>query len=220
MAEMRGTAMLDVPIETFAKADEPEEESDSEKSSRPRRTRIPTLDFWRGERVIYERTKGSATPSIKSVRLNGAPRSESMGERVIPPQAAQQGVPVIVDGQEAEFVSTSTKNLESKLVVLPPFTGGRANPPTCVLPAFSVGHIFVIEGSLRYGFEGECGQANLKAGDHLMLPGYDEELLFTSSGGRHASSGVKFKVILVAPDVKVRREEAPPLTAMGASMCL
>lgn len=39
---------------------------------RPKRLRIPPLEFWRGERVIYERAPGSDTVSVKGVVLNRA----------------------------------------------------------------------------------------------------------------------------------------------------
>jgi len=212
MAEARGTALLEVPIEALAVA-EGEEPDESEQGPRryPRRVRIPTLDFWRGERVIYKRTKGSATPSVEAVLFNGAPRSENMSSRTIPSRAVQQAKPVIIDGQQAEFVSTNTQRIESKLVVLPPFSGS-ANPPTFVLPPCSMGHLFVIQGSLRYGFEEEYPQATLNAGDHLLLPGYAQELLLSVAGTRFANSGAKFKVILVSADATARSQNAAPLT--------
>jgi len=212
---MRGTAMLQVPIEALENTDELDCE---QRQGRPKRIRIPTLEFWRGERVIYERTKGSAAPSVCGVLLNGAPRGEDLWKRTIPPKAAQLAVPVVVDGAEAEFVSTASQTISSKLVVLPPFSFGRTNPPTFVLPAFSMGHIFVVEGSVSYGFEGEMKQATLKAGDHLVLPGIDEEMLFAVAGTRQTSTGAKFKVILVNVDGLGRQknrtslEEVPLLT--------
>jgi len=202
-AEDRGTAFLDIPIAALAKADlqrTKELDSDEDAPRRyPRRIRMAPLEFWRNERVISERLPGSATPSICRVELNCAPRPENLAERKIAAEILQQATPVITDGQELEFVSVKTDSLVSKLVVLPPFTG-RSNPPTFTLPPFSTGHVFVLEGALRYAYEGEDDQAVLGAGDHLWLPAVDCETLLASAGAGVNSPGAKFKVFLFAND--------------------
>lgn len=213
MAEDRGTALMEIPIEALAAADSNiTAKPDGDESPRryPKRIRMRPLEFWRNERVISERLPGSATPSICRIALNVAPRAENLGERKISTEAVQQAMPVIQDDQELEFVNIQSDTLMSKLVVLPPFKG-RANPPTYVLPPYSQGHIFVIEGSLRYAFEGEEDKAVLNAGDHMLLLSDDREALFASAGPRGSSEGVKFKLFLVASDGKDASEDGIPL---------
>jgi len=208
--------MMEVPIDAFATP-----EADDEPPRRyPRRTRIPVLESWRGERVIYERLPGSKTLSVRGVQLNCAPRAESMtqtDQRVISAQAAQQAKPVLLDGQQAEFNCTKTSSSSIKLVVLPPFSG-TVNPPTFVLPAFSLGHLFVIEGSLRFAVEGEEDKAVLNTGDHMLLPGSDREALFASAGARGASAGAKFKIFFVTDTNENTSDDVPPCIGSGLSL--
>lgn len=206
-AQMRGTALVEVPIE------KPASDSDGQ---RPRRFRMKPLEFWRGERVILERLPGSAMPSLKSVVLNCAAQYKDVPELTVPPEA----VPVVADGQQAEYLCAKTPSLTSKLIVLPAWTAGT-NPPSFALPPFSVGHVFVIEGSLRFA-EGDpvqdpdrcetCGvmpgrpvphyqdKAVLNKGDHLMLPGGERHVLLGSAGPRKRSPRVVFKVFLITVD--------------------
>jgi len=190
MSEIRGTALVEVPIEDLdttpadADADVPAE--------RPHRVRMKPLEFWRNERVIYERLPGAQTPSVCRVLLNVAPRAEDLPKRSL----ALQAVPVVADGQQAEFLSNQTSCISSKLVVLPPWTS-TVSPPTFALPAGCMGHVFVIEGSLRYAFEGEQDMAIINAGDHLLLEQSEGDKLLGCAGARGAGEGVKFKVFLI-----------------------
>jgi len=214
MAEARGTALMEIPVdalEAAARANSPE--PDAEKERRwPKRIRMKPLEFWRNEKVEYERLPGSATPSIARVTLNMAPRAESLGEREIQPEIVQQAVPLISEDQDqvAEFVNAKTDLMVSKLVVLPP-ASGRANPPTYLLPPFAKGQISVLEGSLRYAYEGEEDAAILNVGDHVCLPAVDQAILLASAGARGASTGAKFKLVLVYSDGNAENEEALPV---------
>jgi len=205
-AQMRGTALVEVPIKHPA----------SDSDGRPRRFRMKPLEFWRGERVILERLPGSAMPSLKSVVLNCAAQYKDVPELTVPPEA----VPVVADGQQAEYLCTKTPSLTSKLIVLPAWNAG-INPPSFSLPPFSVGHVFVIEGSLRFAEADPvpvpdncetCGvmpgrpvpqfqdKAILNKGDHLMLPGGERHVLLGSAGPRKRSPRVVFKVFLITVD--------------------
>jgi hypothetical protein len=215
MAEQRGTALMEVPVESLAAEANVQADSAADEPPRryPRRTRMPTLEFWRNERVIYKRLPGSDVPSVSRVQLNCAPRPEGLPEREIPAKAMAEATPIILDGQEAEFVSVNTDTLVSKLVVLPPWEG-RVNPPTYVLPPFSKGQIFVIEGSIRYAQgEFEDDKAILSAGDHLMLPADEHLVLLATAGpkGAENSDGAKFKVFLLESENTRPNDEALPL---------
>lgn len=214
MAEKRGTALMEVPIDalnTAISTPETSTDADGQKQHSKKRVRIPTLEFWRNERPIYERLPGSKCPSICRIQLNFAPRMEDMDVRKLPAETVLKATPVITDGQELEFMSVNTGSLESKLIVLPPFRG-VANPPTYVVPPRTTGHVYVLEGSLRFAYEDEDGdQAHLQAGDHLMLPSDERETLLASGGLRGASQGVKFKLIVVSVDGRVGAKKALPL---------
>lgn len=208
MEEQRGTVLMEIPIEALQ---EPESaDPDTHPRRFPKRIRMPPLEFWRNERVVYERTPGTKTPSIKGVVLNFAPRMQSMGERQVRAQALLEATPVLLEGQKVEFVSVQSDTLESKLVILPPFSG-RANPPTYMLPAFSRGQIYVIEGSARLAFEGERDKAILHTGDHVLLSGADQEILLASAGIGGANAGAKLKVFLVNGEGMAKDNHRIPL---------
>lgn len=191
MDEVRGTALMEIPIAAMD-TESLDPDADEKSTTRPRRIRMRPLEFWRGEHVVTERIPGSACPSVCAVVLNCAPRAQDLPERKIALSAA---VPMLADGQQAEFLGAQTPNLTSKLVVLPSWSG--ANPPTVTLPADAIGHLLVIEGSLRYALEGEKDMAVLNAGDHLLLEHSDREKLVGVAGTRGASSGAKFRVFLM-----------------------
>lgn len=206
---------MEVPVEALTPATT--ELSEEQKTPRrwPRRIRMRPLEFWRNEHVQYERLAGSDAPSIAKVVYNCAPRSQEMGERTMSAKAQLAATPVICEHQQAEFVSIKTASLVSKLVVLPPVTG--TTPPTITFPPFTKGHVFVVDGSLRYAldFGDEAienqDQALLNAGDHLLLAGGEHGVLLASAGARGTSTGAKFKVFLVANRGSGAHADAPPL---------
>lgn len=64
---LRGLDLQEVSL-SMAAAENPADRADS----RPRRRRIPPLEFWRNERVEYERLPGSDMPTIRAVVRNMA----------------------------------------------------------------------------------------------------------------------------------------------------
>lgn len=60
--EVRGSDLVEIPADDF----------DLSWADRPKRRRIPTLEFWRGERVIYEKLPGSAGLTATAVVFNKA----------------------------------------------------------------------------------------------------------------------------------------------------
>lgn len=58
--ELRGRDMVEVPIDFFGTGS----------GNRPKRIRIPVLEFWRGEEVIYQKLSGHHGLSVKAVLLN------------------------------------------------------------------------------------------------------------------------------------------------------
>lgn len=202
MQEARGTALFEVSVATQSAHDNPS--SPTRPRRYPRRsTRIPPLEFWRGEHLVYTREVGSEAPSVSKIVYNCAPRPTDSFERSVP----LQGTPIIGDDTvETEFGLAESDSMSSKLVVLPPWQKGRANPPTYVVPAGSIGVVYVVDGSLRYTLEGEEDMAILNAGDALKMPGSSREALLAAAGSCGTSTGAKFRVIFV----KHQKEELPP----------
>jgi len=71
--DLRGTCLEVVSVDAFSapSASSSSAEGDSW-HDRPKRRRIPTLEFWRGEHIVYERLPGSTGLSAKAVVLNTA----------------------------------------------------------------------------------------------------------------------------------------------------
>jgi hypothetical protein len=206
MKQERGLALMQMPLEVLKEADSQATPEDEPPRRWPKRIRIPTLDYWRNESVVLERLADSEAPSVVGVRMNFAPRMENMGERTLPTHAVQQAVPMMLEDQELEFVTTDTGAIMSKLVILPP-PRGRANPPTYTVPPFQEGTIFVLEGSLRCGYENDVpDKALLQPGDVMLLPAGDREVLVAPAAG--SSAGVKFKLYLVAGGQKANPADA------------
>merc|ERR1719356_1484803 len=87
MKEMRGTALFEVSSSITQST--PNLDSEPPRRYPRRSTRIPPLEYWRNERLVYSRSSGSDAPSVSKVIYNCAPRSEDLPERSIP----TQGVP-------------------------------------------------------------------------------------------------------------------------------
>lgn len=77
--EVRGTDLVEIPADDF----------DLSWADRPKRRRIPTLEFWRGEKVIYERKSGDGL-SAKAVVVNRAGERERL--RAIEDRKAQLAI--------------------------------------------------------------------------------------------------------------------------------
>mmetsp|Transcript_118694 Transcript_118694/g.221864 ORF Transcript_118694/g.221864 Transcript_118694/m.221864 type:complete len:649 (-) Transcript_118694:71-2017(-) len=63
---IRGLELEKVPLAKIAKV------SETSANGRPKRLRIPPIEFWRNERLEYERLPGSICPSVKAVVRNVA----------------------------------------------------------------------------------------------------------------------------------------------------
>lgn len=204
MQEVRGTALFEVPAS--ATQGMPEVGSPTHPRRYPRRsTRIPPLEFWRGEHLVYTRDSTSEAPSVTKVVYNCARRAEDLPERAVP----LKGTAILGEGTvEAEFNLAESAAVSSKFIVLPPWQRGRANPPTYVVPASSIGLVYVTDGSLRYTVEGENDLAVLNVGDALKLAGSSRDVLLASAGECGTSTCAKFRAIFV----KGGTEAPPPLT--------
>lgn len=82
----RSQRLVTVPLSIIA---EQQLDDSPSFSSRPRRIRMRPLEFWRNERVVYERLPGSHTPSISGVILHE--RSPSPPPREKPKQRQSRG---------------------------------------------------------------------------------------------------------------------------------
>lgn len=95
--ELRGLALVHVPLPLMTGADADEEGAaapSSTASRRPKRHCIPPLQAWRNERLVYERLAGSSAPSVRGVLLNaaGEPGDVSAGvEAVLPIAGSARG---------------------------------------------------------------------------------------------------------------------------------
>jgi len=166
---LQALAMTEVPLDAFPVSHLPAKVT--RVRERPQRRRMPPLEHWRNERVVYERPRGSRTPEIAGVALNMAPRPalerpRRLGCHVLkaPPPWRERAESV------TEFVGLSTAELTSRIFTLrmPQRAGQR--PPTVRLPP-ALGQIFVLDGGVRCTYEGDPAGTELRllAGDTALL---------------------------------------------------
>lgn len=67
VAALRGLDLKEVPVAEIAA-----QTSETQANGRPRRLRFPPIEFWRNERIEYERLPGSFCPSVRAVVRNMA----------------------------------------------------------------------------------------------------------------------------------------------------
>jgi len=91
-----------------------------------------------------------------------------------------------------------TEHITAKFIVLPPSTSLRNLPATYVVPAFSKGHIIMIEGSARVGYatedDGPSKESHLEAGDHMLLPAQEREVLVAWNAMKSKEEPAKFRI--------------------------
>lgn len=184
LAALRAPALTQVPAEVFKGLESP--------AKRPKRCRMPPLQSWRNERLVFERVAGSMTPTLAAVELNmSAPLEESSPPRMLQLPALQ---PPLESMEATEFVGISTKIFTSKLFALPlaPRTG---SPCTVVLRG--VGIIHVLDGSLRFAKEGDEGEEILPEGGTRLVKDAGPKLLAPAERATNAAeeglAGVRFR---------------------------
>jgi len=162
-SEQRGIALMHVPIGVFA----------SESTSK--RVRMPVLEYWRGESVVYERKKGSVAPSISGVILNCAPRMPDMGERKV----SLPGVELDFQSLEHEAIilGEDTEKITTHTIVLP--ASRSNNPPTFSMSPETNGMVIVLDGAARCGEEEAAENYLLQKGDTVQA---DQRMLFAPHG--------------------------------------
>merc|ERR1719183_3260339 len=99
MQEVRGTALFEVSAAVVQRA--VDQGSPTAPRRYPRRsTRIPPLEFWRNEHLVFARTPGFEAPSVSKIVYNCATRAPDLPERTVP----SQGTPLLGDDTiESEF---------------------------------------------------------------------------------------------------------------------
>jgi len=188
---LREICLAEIPasmIRTDDKEKNASDEDDDAPRKRPQRTRMPPLDFWRNERVIYQRKAGDIGFSVAGVVKNCAPHAsaeeQTSSQRDLksivqdPNVAKFQGMNpssgVISDGVKTDRLSTHS-------VVIPHWLKHQKKPPTVVLPIPSpgCGTIHVVEGSVRLAciFGSKYKEVQLHAGDIFNIPDIEAQFL-------------------------------------------
>eukprot|EP00448_Togula_jolla_P031295 CAMPEP_0170624178 /NCGR_PEP_ID=MMETSP0224-20130122/30092_1 /TAXON_ID=285029 /ORGANISM="Togula jolla, Strain CCCM 725" /LENGTH=442 /DNA_ID=CAMNT_0010950679 /DNA_START=93 /DNA_END=1422 /DNA_ORIENTATION=- len=144
------------------------------------RSRCRPLEAWRNERVLYERPKGSKTPSVVGVLLN---RAEGGTRQALPLPVLQVPAVGSAEAGTLEFVGLSVNSMESRILYLPAETP-KSGPVSVVIPRASGGVLHVLNGSVRLAREGAGvdQEMTMARGDTARLPRGPRRLLAASSG--------------------------------------
>jgi len=208
--ELRALTLTEVPLDAFPEI--------SLAEGRPRRRRLPPLESWRNECLVYERPRGSKAPEVAGVTLNLGPRAATdpprqLGFTVLQAPLAQEE-PL---EREKEFVGLATPELETRIFTLPL---GGSRPRTVKLPP-ARGQIYVIDGAVRCAYEGDPVAAELRllAGDTALLREESRAVLVAPAeleGGEGHGSVARFfwirlKVSEPAAAAKVIAKSSPKL---------
>mmetsp|Transcript_14125 Transcript_14125/g.26208 ORF Transcript_14125/g.26208 Transcript_14125/m.26208 type:complete len:509 (-) Transcript_14125:88-1614(-) len=188
---LREICLAEIPasmIRTDDKEKNASDEDDDAPRKRPQRTRMPPLDFWRNERVIYERKPGDIGFSVAGVVKNCAPHASAEEQT-----SSQRDLKSIVqDPNVAKFQGMNpssgvisdgvkTNRLSTHSVVIPHWLKHQKKPPTVVLPIPSsgCGTIYVVEGSVRLAciFGSKYKEVQLHAGDICNIPDIETQFL-------------------------------------------
>jgi len=162
-------ALARVPVDAFASSEAHVKREEPETlGGRPKRRRMPPLQSWRNERVVYERTASSRTPRVVAVELDMARASQAPDGMRLP--AVQ--LP-LSDIEASEFAGITTKKMQSKVYQLP---AARAGLP-CTIELCGPGVIHVLEGSLRFAKETDKKEKMVDAGTTILLKDASSHLL-------------------------------------------
>lgn len=180
LKKLHSKALLEFPLDMF-KASE---------GSRPRRCRVPPLESWRNERLVYERLAGSLTPSVAAVTLDMSVEKTTARTLEIP--ALQ---PALDSFDAVELVGITSQYLISKVYALPL---SRLKEAPCTVTLQGTGVIHVLDGTLRFGVEGaKASKAEVvRAGGTMLVKGPGRKLVapaYAASRGEHGSAGVRFR---------------------------
>jgi len=144
---------------------------------------MPPLQAWRNERVVYERSASSRTPTVVAVEVDMA---RSTKELNLP--ALQLPLPQI---EATEFPGISTAKMTSKVYALP-----LQKTTTRTLDLKGPGVIHVLDGCLRYAREGEKCEKLAKAGSTILLRSAESQLV--APADREGDRGVRFCWVAVS----------------------
>mmetsp|Transcript_18741 Transcript_18741/g.38609 ORF Transcript_18741/g.38609 Transcript_18741/m.38609 type:complete len:447 (-) Transcript_18741:137-1477(-) len=153
----------------------------------PKRCRMPPLQAWRNERVVYERTPSSQTPSVVAVEVDMT-RSAQAPNRNFQLPALQAPLEAM---EASEFVGICTSRLRSRVLALP----DRGDALPCTVGINGPGILHVLDGSLRIAKEGAAKETQLSAGSFLLVKDSDKRLVAPPRTGprpRPNTVGVRF----------------------------
>lgn len=191
---------------------------DDEPRIRPRRTRMPPVEFWRNERVLYERREGDIGFSVAGVLKNCAPHSSTDLQTVSEVRSMVQD-PNVEKFQGMQPSSgiisngVSTRGLATHMVVVPHWLKTTKKPPTVLLPIPSpaYGSVLVVRGSVRlaWGLESKYRECELHAGDLFKIPDRIETQFLAASITQKSSRiskgiGPLLKVIAISEEFSQR----------------
>lgn len=179
-------ALARVPVDAFASPESHVMKVEPETlGGRPKRQRMPPLQSWRNERVVYERTTSSRTPRVVAVELDMARASQAPYGMRLP--ALQ--LP-LSDIEASEFAGITTKKMQSKVYQLPSQASSTTGLP-CTIELCGPGVIHVLEGSLRFAKETDKKEKMVDAGTTILLKDASSHLLAPADKDGE-SSGVRF----------------------------
>lgn len=152
----------------------------------PKRCRMPPLQAWRNERVVYERTPSSQTPSVVAVEVDMT-RSAQVPNRNFQLPALQAPLQAM---EASEFVGICTSRLRSRVLALP----DRGDALPCTVGINGPGILHVLDGSLRIAKEGAAKEMQLSAGSFMLVKDSDKRLVAPPRTGRPRPNtvGVRF----------------------------
>lgn len=186
LKKLREPSLTKLPVKIFTKLSK-----SSKAPTRPQRCRVPPLQAWRNERLVYERVAGSMTPSVAAVELDMTPPTDS----ITPPRMLRLPAlqPPLEDLDAVEYVGISTRHLTSKVYALPLAKSTNA-PCTVALEGSGIIHVFY--GTLRFAQEG--GEEQLVcAGSTMLVKGPGMKLVAPAYAATYAAevgiAGVRFR---------------------------
>lgn len=194
MQAIRALAIAEVPLAALA--------GTAPRYSRdwPQRIRMPVLEAWRNERLIYKRPPGSVVPEVCAVAVNLGPRPDDVAPRQLGCTALQVPQAWPEGGNCGEVAGLSGPVIESRSFTLPATRGAR-QPCTAALGQ-ACGLLHVHEGAVRYllvGGAGEVGTGHVElfAGDTAVLSKGSMELLVVAGAAAQPCSGARFRWVHV-----------------------
>ena len=150
------------------------------KRSLPKRCRMPPIQTWRNERLVYERTAKSRTPSLVAVEVD---MTTSKASQAAPRRLQLPALQAPLQALEAsEFVGICTSRLTSRVLALP----DRPEAEPCTVSVQGPGILHVLDGSLRIAKEGAAREMQLSKGAFMLLKDSDKRLIAPPLSGRNS----------------------------------